>query len=292
MTANAKHLRRIVVSAVLLSLALIAKSALSFYIPLFGQNSMRVSIAGIFSIMPSIMFGPVYGALVSGLSDLLGYLLAPTGAYLPLMTLVVAAGGFLRGLIWQLLRGKKNRNMRICVIAIASLLLIIGLYNAYSLSADGVNGTFYEANGTEAVNTDGMHLISRMLIERTVNAKDPAGSLNTYIITMTSGLIGSAGFGLILAAADIILSLRFKKHTGNMMRLLLAMVLSGLFVATLNTVVLRETVYESWKVLPFAVVWLPRIIEEILANIVKAYFIIVLLGIFDRQRNLRELVND
>jgi hypothetical protein len=105
---------------------------------------------------------------------------------------------------------------------------------------------------------------------------------------MTSGLIGSAGFGLILAAVDFVLSLKFNVHA--IMRLLLAMTLSGLFVTTLNTVILRETVYDSWKLLPFTVVWLPRVIEEILSNIVKAYFIIVLLELFKKQRIMREFI--
>jgi uncharacterized membrane protein len=262
---------------------------LSFYIPLFGENSMRVGIAGIFSMMPSILFGPLYGALTSGLSDLLGYLLAPTGAYLPLMTLAVAAGGLVRGYIWLMLRNTKNRNMRICVIAASAVLLAAGIYNAWCINADGINGFYNAADGAPAADLSRMHFISRMLIERTLGAKDPAGSLNTYIITMTSGLIGSAGFGLILAAVDFVLSLKFNSHA--IMRLMLALTLSGLFVTTLNTVILRETVYESWKLLPFAVVWLPRVIEEILGNIVKAYFIIVLLEIFKKQRNLKEIIN-
>jgi ECF transporter S component (folate family) len=263
---------------------------LSFYVPLFGENGMRVGIAGIFSIMPSIMFGPLYGALTSGLSDLLGYLLAPTGAYLPLMTLALAAGGFLRGLIWLMLRKTNNRKMRICVIAASAVLLAAGLYNAYCVNADGISGYYEAAADAPVKDLNEMRLISRMLIERTQNAKDPAGSLSTYIITMTSGLIGSAGFGLILAAVDFALSLKF--NVNAIMRLLLAMTLSGLFVTTLNTVILRETVYDSWKLLPFTVVWLPRVIEEILSNIVKAYFIIVLLELFKKQRVMRELIKE
>jgi len=56
--------------------------------------------------------------------------------------------------------------------------------------------------------------------------------------------------------------------------------------------VLRETIYTSWKVIPFIVVWIPRVIEEILGNTVKAYFVAVLLGVFRQQRGLNELISN
>lgn len=58
------------------------------------------------------------------------------------------------------------------------------------------------------------------------------------------------------------------------------MIGSGLIITTLNTVVLRETIFTACKVFPFAVIWIPRAIEEILGNTVKAYFVAILLGIF------------
>ena len=93
--------RRITISAVLLSISLVLKTTLTFDFPLFGQNGLRIGISGIFSILPAFLFGPVYGAAVSGLSDFLGYLIKPVGAYLPLLTVTAAAGGFLRGLLWR-----------------------------------------------------------------------------------------------------------------------------------------------------------------------------------------------
>jgi len=60
------------------------------------------------------------------------------------------------------------------------------------------------------------------------------------------------------------------------------MLVSGLIVTTLNTIVLREFLYESWKLLPFTVVWIPRVIEEIISNMVKAYFVALFMGLFSR----------
>lgn len=287
-------LRRITTSAVFLSVSLVLKTAFSFHIPLFGQNGMSIGISGIFSMLPSILFGPVYGAVTSGLADAMGYLLKPAGPYIPVMTLIVAAGGFIRGALWLALRNRDSSKMRIAVAAASALMLASGICNIVFLSADGVDSTFYDSMRIEDANTDNMHLISRLLITRTINAKDPGGNLATYIISMTSGLIGSAVFGMLLLGADLFISRKFLKDAqkGQSMQLLIAMVVSGLIVTTLNTVLLRETIYTSWKALPFTVVWIPRVIEEILGNTVKAYFVVMLFNVFNRQRGLKELVRD
>ena len=286
------HIRRVTISAILLSIALVLKTTLSLYIPLFGQNGMSVGISGIFSMLPAFLFGPVYGMIVSGLSDLLGYVLKPMGAYLPLMTLTVAFGGFLRGALWAVLRGRSGKAMRIAVAALSIILLVLGLCNVLFLSADGINASFYDRTQTTAVDTDGMHFVSKLLITRTIHTKNPAGNLATYATFVTAGVIGSGLLGLLLLIADWFLSKKLTKNTGagRIPQLLIVMIVSGLAVTTLNTIVLRETIYESWKVLPFAVVWLPRVIEEILGNTVKAYFIAMLLGIVNRQQGLRQLI--
>lgn len=286
------YLRRITASAVFLSLSLILKTTLSFYLPMFGQNGISIGISGIFSMMPSILFGPLYGAIVSGLSDFLGYLLKPTGPYLPLLTIIAAAGGFIRGILWLVLRNRDSQKMRIVVAAFSLLMLVLGISNFVFLSADGVNNSFYDNVQIENINTDNMHLISKMLIVRTINAKNPSKNLATYIISVTAGLVGSAIFGIVLLVADIFISKKILQdmHKVQMMQLLIAMIVSGLIVTTLNTVVLRETVFASWKVLPFSIVWIPRVIEEVLGNTIKAYFIAMLLGLFNQQHTLKKLV--
>jgi ECF transporter S component (folate family) len=286
------HVRRITISAVFLSLSLILKTTFSFYLPMFGQNGISIGISGIFSMMPSILFGPFYGAIVSGLSDLIGFLLKPTGPYIPLLTIIAAMGGFIRGILWLVLRNRDSQKMRIVVAVFSLLMLVLGILNFAFLSADGVNNSFYDNVQIDNINTDNMHLISKMLITRTINTKNPSKNLAAYIISVTAGLLGSAIFGIVLLVADIFISKKILQdmHKGHMMQLLIAMIVSGLIVTTLNTVVLRETVFASWKVLPFAIVWVPRVIEEILGNTIKAYFIAMLLGIFNQQHTLQKLV--
>jgi hypothetical protein len=282
-----------------LSLALVAQTAMSVYIPLFGQNGMRVGVAGIFAAMPAILFGPFYGAMVYGLSDALGYLLRPTGAYLPLMTIIMAAGGFARGALWRWLRGKNNAAMRTCVAAAAFLFLALGLHNAYALNADGVNRYFYDGymvDGTldaTRLSTADMRGVSRMVISRTVSTANPAGNLATHIMFMTAGLLGSGVFGCFLLLADWALVKFFIKKAAEsrIMPLFLSMVTGGVMVTTLNTVLLRETIFESWKLLPFTVIWLPRVIETVVSHTVYVYFIALILGVFEKQRSLNDWIS-
>lgn len=159
------------------------------------------------------------------------------------------------------------------------------------LSADGINSEFYDNVQNEDIDTDNMHLIGKMLITRSMGTKDPAGNLAVYITFVTAGIIGSAILGMILLLADLIISKKFahNKNTGKIPQLLIVMITSGLIVTTLNTIVLRETILEAWKLLPFTVVWLPRVIEEILSNTVMAYFVAFLLGIISKEPNINEL---
>jgi hypothetical protein len=53
-------------------------------------------LAGIFSSLPAIFFGPVFGGASSGIIDILGFLLKPTGPYMPEMTAAAIAGGVLK----------------------------------------------------------------------------------------------------------------------------------------------------------------------------------------------------
>ena len=127
MNAVSGSVRRITISAVFLSLSLVLKTTLTFDLPLFGQNGMRIGISGIFSILPALLFGPGYGAAVSGLSDFLGFLIKPTGGYLPLLTISAAAGGFLRGFLWEILKKKEDKRMRLLIAAGSGVLLVLGL---------------------------------------------------------------------------------------------------------------------------------------------------------------------
>ena len=165
MNREAIKLRRMLVSALLLAIALVLKTFFSIDIPLLGENGMSVGIAGVFSMLPSILFGPFYGAAVSGLSDLLGYIIKPGGAYMPLLTLTAALGGFLRGGIFVWLKKRSEGKLRLAVAILTVLMLMIGLGSMMCLQSDGMDADFYERVAPEqAMEMTELSPVGRMLV--------------------------------------------------------------------------------------------------------------------------------
>ena len=282
MNKESIRLRRMLVSALLLAIALVLKTFFSINIPLLGENGMSVGVAGVFSMLPSILFGPFYGAAVSGLSDLLGYIIKPGGAYMPLLTLTAALGGFLRGGIFVWLKNRSEEKLRLAVVILTTLMLMIGLGSMICLKSDGVDNDFYvRVSPEQAIEMTELSPVGRMLVMRTANTKNPTGNLATYIVCLTGAPLAFAGFCAFMLLADWFEAKRIQiegKTKVNILAMLLAVLVSGMIVTTLNTVVMREMLYESWKVLPFAVVWIPRAIEELLAGVVKVCCMAMLMG--------------
>lgn len=139
---NRRRLLAICLTGLFVALGVAVKSIAGFTIPIMGPGGMRVGLAGIFTAFPAFLFGPLYGGVASGLSDVLGYVIKPDGAYIPWLSLTAFLGGVLKGLLWKWLKngiGKKGG---------AILLVLFLLVGAYSfgvydtLHKDGVMTSF------------------------------------------------------------------------------------------------------------------------------------------------------
>ena len=98
-----KRTEKMIITAMMLAFALALKY-FSITLPLMGSNGLRMGFAGIFTAFPAILFGPLYGGITSALTDLLGFFMKPSGDYNVLFTLMGFVGGFLKGLLWLLLK--------------------------------------------------------------------------------------------------------------------------------------------------------------------------------------------
>jgi ECF transporter S component (folate family) len=203
MSKTALHTRKIVISAVFLSIALVLRTWFSIDIPLFGANGIRVGIHSAFSIMPALFFGPFYGAAVAGLADFLGFQLRPTGTFIPWLTLSATAAGFLRGGLWTLLRDRNAKQIHIGLVAFSVLLIGMGAFNLF-------------------VRNDYITF-----------AYDP----------MTIGLIGGGALGLLLLVLEWGLSKVLKDSHGMIAPLLLTLMIAGLAHNTVNTEILRRMLF-------------------------------------------------
>ncbi len=82
---------------------MVALAVLTNVFPIFfngGSNS--VSFTYTIYVLAGVFFGPVSGGIVGLLSDLLGFLIAPQGPYMPLITLSSALMGVIGGLIYKI----------------------------------------------------------------------------------------------------------------------------------------------------------------------------------------------
>ncbi len=153
---------RLSLSAAFLAMALVSKFFFMIPIPVLGANGIQISPAGIFTAFPALLFGPLYGGAVSGLSDLLGHLIKPQGAYIPWLTVMAFAGGVLKGYLFRLILNPKfYKTFSAILLAVFIVIGGFGVANHISLHQDGVLNTFIANKETlplrdqlESPNTD------------------------------------------------------------------------------------------------------------------------------------------
>jgi len=113
-----KDVRVLTGAAMLLAIAVI----LSFFkIPL--TEVMEIRFSNIPVAVAGMLFGPGVGGVVGALSDLLGYVVRPTGPYFPGFTVSAA----LSGVIFGLILGKDRLSIPWVVLACVLYQFLIGL---------------------------------------------------------------------------------------------------------------------------------------------------------------------
>ena len=106
-------------------LLLAIQMVLSSYGVIEVTDSLKISLAHLALAPTAILFGPVVASLQGALSDILGFLLKPTGPYFPGFTLTALLGGLIYGLflyrtrkdLWQIIAA------RLIIIAFVNILL-------------------------------------------------------------------------------------------------------------------------------------------------------------------------
>ncbi|MGI6150807.1 MAG: folate family ECF transporter S component [Christensenellales bacterium] len=103
--------KRMVFCGLLVALGVILSGPLEIPLNFFGLYSVSLSFGTVPVILAAVYYGPMYGALVGGLWDLLQALLFPMGGYNPLFTLSGAVIGLLPGLFFT--KGEKPTFLRV-----------------------------------------------------------------------------------------------------------------------------------------------------------------------------------
>jgi ECF transporter S component (folate family) len=119
------HTRRLVTAALFVALATI----LSFF-SITVTNTLEIRFNGLAIAAAGILLGPGLGCAVGGLSDILGYMVHPSGAFFPGFTISYALAGLIFGLIVH----KKPSVSRVLIAQAAVTVGVDMLLNTFWLS--------------------------------------------------------------------------------------------------------------------------------------------------------------
>lgn len=100
--------RKLVILALLIGLNIVLSRMASLRIPMGGVEGVRIGFGPFPVIFAGMIYGPVAGAIVGGVGDLIGYFVNTTGPYMPHFTVTAALRGFIPGLVWLLMRRKEG----------------------------------------------------------------------------------------------------------------------------------------------------------------------------------------
>ncbi len=99
--------RRLVILGLMVSLNVVLTRFASVRLAIGGIEGVRIGFGTFPAIFTGLTMGPLAGAFVGSLGDVVGFFLHPMGAYLPHFTLSAALTGILPPLFWGLL-GRKE----------------------------------------------------------------------------------------------------------------------------------------------------------------------------------------
>lgn len=254
---NKKNIYKIVLSALFISLSVISGFFFSSMVNIFGVPGLRIGISGVFSSLPAIFFGPVFGGISSGLVDVINFTLKPQGPYMPMITVSAVLGGVLRGLMWKFFKDTSKDKFQKTFIGIIVLLSITAIFNHVMIAVGG----FW------------------------VDWLDMLGKTRDY--TIRDIIVYGIDFIAMIAIVFYIFNVIIVKKTNddrinsNFLKLTIILGVAGLIVTTINTFVLRAY-YPVLGNKAFIVVWIPRLVEEVMITLINAYCISFIIEIYKR----------
>lgn len=125
---------RLSLTALLIAISLVVRMVGSVMLPLFGSNTVRLTFEGIFTSLPGILFGPVFGGVAYGVCDVLGLIVNPSGPWIPLITLANVCLGVIQAFTFKALKKIPERKGYLFLKLIISLIIggvIISIANSF-----------------------------------------------------------------------------------------------------------------------------------------------------------------
>lgn len=249
MTKNTA-LKKTVQTGLIIAMALVLRQ-FSYMVMMGGGTGMRISPAIFISRFPAVLFGPVYGGITSGLIDILGMIIKPEGAWIPLLTVSAIVGGVLAGFMWKLIKNANTRMLRKIILLIFVLIGALGV-------ALHITVLFFE---TSAI---GEFLSSLKKIS--------FWTIGFEVISIA---------GLLILVLECILRRKNSTYFGdNFIKLFSAMLTANVFVTTINTFVLMHFIPAVAKS-GFWIFYVPRLTEEVISTILQCFVMSYLLKLYN-----------
>lgn len=111
---------RLLTIALLSAISIIFTRFLSVMIPLFGFNAIRISLGDIPIMLAGILLGPLAGALVGGISDIIGSVFLSPYGYFPGFTLSAIFVGIIPGLFSKYIEKNGMKFITMIIISLAT----------------------------------------------------------------------------------------------------------------------------------------------------------------------------
>lgn len=250
-----KYLFAVVLSGLFIALALVARQFFTVMIQIFGAPGLRIGLAGIFSTLPAILFGPLFGGIALGVLDVLGYIINPMGAYIWPLTISAVAEGVAIALMWLVVKKtdvKKLKNIYLVIVILAVMGSVLN-HIFISIYPDNpwLNLLKIGEWDISVINIFGIDIIA-------------AAGLIFYFFNL----------GLVKIIKNDSIHLNFLKLTA-------ALGLPGLIFTTINTYILKLyiPVFTSKS---FMLLWLPRLISQVFIVIINAYVISFIIELYKK----------
>ena len=98
------YVKTVAVCAILAVMGFVLDRFVGISIPLFGVTSLMINVSYVPIFMAGILYGPIWGALVGGVQDILCMILVPLGAPIWGITATTMLAGALAGLFGRFIR--------------------------------------------------------------------------------------------------------------------------------------------------------------------------------------------
>ncbi|WP_416176446.1 folate family ECF transporter S component [Clostridium sp.] len=247
---NKMNTKYIVTTGLFIAIALVIRN-FAINITAGGVLTMRISFSAVFYVLPGFLFGPLYGGIAGGLVDILGYIMAPMGGYIPLLTLTNIIAGALPALIFRLMKNISVYKVKKWYGIFFVVMFLIGVINFISLK-------FMPTIG-----------IGKLL--------SMAGKRADYLGV---GLIIVSIIAMLLFVVNDVINRKkgraYEYINSRYFKFVIALGISGILVSTLNTCILLIFI-PSLMDKGFMLLWIPRIFQCLFLNLINSYIVCLLI---------------